>query len=151
MISHTETKYFNDRAEINPQAKKPEETKQFLIIVKIDWERIQLGFKKDYLRRLWMNILTVASFPLTHPPTHFLGTAETSCNLTCRGLSIETISSYAGSEGTLRTQKKGRYPYRPQRTESVAWDNKAKQDSASPMSRWCRGCRERFQKNPRSA
>ena len=82
MISHTETKYFNDRAEINPQAKKPEETKQFLIIVKIDWERIQLGFKKDYLRRLWMNILTVASFPPTHPPTHFLGTPDTSCDLT---------------------------------------------------------------------
>ena len=51
----------------------------------------------------------------------------------------------AGSEGTFETQKKGRYPYRPQKIESVARSNKTKQPP-SPMSRWCRGCRERFQK-----
>ena len=130
---------------MNPQAKKPEESKQFLIFFKTERVNFQLGFKKDYLRRLWMNILTVASFPPTHPPTDFLGTPETSCNLTWRGLSIEMISCCAGSEGTFETQKKGRYPYRPQKIESVARSNKTKQPP-SPMSRWCRGCRERFQK-----
>ena len=83
------------------------------LFFKTEKENFQLGFKRDYWRRLWMNILTVASFPSTHPPTHFLGTPETSCNLTCRGLSIETMSCCAGSEGNFRTQKKGRYPYRP--------------------------------------
>ena len=80
-----------------------------------------MGFKKDYLRRLWMNILTVASFPPTHPPTDFLGTPETSCNLTCRGLSIETMSCCAGSEGNFRTQKRDGIPIAPQKIESVAW------------------------------
>ena len=128
------------------QAKRPEGRKQFLIFFKIERKNFQLGFKKNYRRRLWMNILTVASFPLTHPPTHFLGTPETSCDLIWRGLSIETMPCCAGSEGTFETQKKGRYPYRPQKIESVARSNKTKQQPPSPMSRCCRGWREHFPK-----